>query len=154
MSKGIIKRSIEDLKSFGELLDYGDLESILKSPRIRKEEKVSLLKHFDFLSDFVVKFLSFLISKNEMDILREIIFKCEEIYTKHEGYIDVEASVPKKMDSQFRERLVKKISEKMGKKIDFKEIISPELIGGMKLKIGDKVFDSSFRNEIDKIISL
>jgi F-type H+-transporting ATPase subunit delta len=39
----------------------------------------------------------------------------------------------------------------MNAQIKLHETVAPELIGGMVIRIGDKVFDSSVQNRLDKL---
>lgn len=43
------------------------------------------------------------------------------------------------------------LSEKLGKKVSLEKIVEPSIIGGVIVKIGDKVFDASSKRQIEKV---
>lgn len=46
---------------------------------------------------------------------------------------------------------LKKISNLVNKKLTIENIIDPSLLGGIKIKIGDVVYDNSLKNKIDQL---
>lgn len=43
------------------------------------------------------------------------------------------------------------LSEKLGKKVSLQKIVEPSIIGGVIVKIGDKVFDASSKRQLEKV---
>ena len=43
------------------------------------------------------------------------------------------------------------LAEKLGKKIDLQAVVDPVIIGGIIVKIGDKVFDASTKRQLEKV---
>ena len=43
------------------------------------------------------------------------------------------------------------LAEKLGKKVELQKIVEPSIIGGIIVKIGDKVFDASSKRQLEKV---
>jgi F-type H+-transporting ATPase subunit delta len=50
-------------------------------------------------------------------------------------------------DAQLAE-IVAQVERKVGRKVKTRMVVDPELIGGVKITIGDKVFDASARAQL------
>jgi F-type H+-transporting ATPase subunit delta len=61
----------------------------------------------------------------------------------------VESAYP--MTDSDKKYFEQKLSTKIGKKIEVEIIVNPNLIGGLKITIGDKVIDASVSGSIKKM---
>jgi len=126
------------------------LRVLWNSSRLPDEEKKELIrKYFPGLSTLVLHFLYLLIRKQR----EKIIVMCLEEYEKYllqfynQLYVEVESSapVPPAVQNELKERL----TLKLGKRVELILSENPLLIGGMILKIGDRVIDGSVRAKLE-----
>jgi F-type H+-transporting ATPase subunit delta len=61
----------------------------------------------------------------------------------------IESAQP--LDGGMSEQVVNNLKSKYGAAITTEFKVTPELIGGLRIKIGSDVFDSSVRNRIDRL---
>jgi F-type H+-transporting ATPase subunit delta len=61
----------------------------------------------------------------------------------------VQTAVP--LDDALRDQITERLGAVMNKQVRLRESVDPELIGGMVIRIGDRVFDSSVAGQMDKL---
>ena len=131
-----------------------ELMKLLNHPKISKEEKVSVIEKSlkGNLSDTIVGFLIIIVDKgryNEItDIFQYFIAKVKEY--KKIGIAFVTSAI------ELTEQQKKSVEEKLLHttkyvKFEMHYDINSALIGGMVIRIGDRVIDSSIRTKISNM---
>ena len=72
----------------------------------------------------------------------------EQVYEKHQGIQAVTVYVPSKLDSAEADRIAQGLGAKLNKKVKLQQEVDPELIGGIKIRIGDNVIDGSVQAQL------
>ena len=94
-------------------------------------------------------FVLLLAENRRLQILPEISELFEQLRAQHEGVLDAKIiSAFEMSDVQLRE-LVADLEGKFKRKIEAKVSVDPELIGGVKVEIGDEVLDASVRGKLE-----
>ena len=73
----------------------------------------------------------------------------EQLKAQHEGVLEAKVASAFKMTDQQLKDLVVGLESKFKRKIEAKVNVNPELIGGVKVEIGDEVFDASVRGKLE-----
>lgn len=119
--------------------------------------KISHEKRKDFLlnvfgkkiSKPLINTLKLLVDKNKSymieEILKQTIYKCNIELGIIQGIAYTTIKIPK----QELEKIEEKLSKKIGKKIQLTNTINKFIIGGIKVIIGDKVWDHTIVNKIN-----
>lgn len=82
----------------------------------------------------------------------EILGALQSIFDKKTGTVRMKVTAAKSMDQEERNKLENKIKEKYNAKIVAGEFFEKEeLLGGMRIEIGDKVLDSTYRNKLHEL---
>ena len=61
----------------------------------------------------------------------------------------MQTAVP--LDDAMRAEITGRLSAVMNRQVRLRESVDPDLIGGMLIRVGDRVFDSSVSNRLDKM---
>lgn len=124
---------------------YGQILQEILELREADEQKKALEK----LADLIVR------NKDQKKFSR-IILAGEKLLENRQGIVQVEVFLPRRMEAGgeaeklLAEILAKKESSLAGKiKLVFRE--DPSLLGGLKLKIGDEVWDASWKRKISRL---
>lgn len=145
-----LSEEIEQLrKVLSENEDFGRL---MNHPRIIKEEKIQVARNVfeGRISDELLGFLTIIISKDryrDIDAILEYFITQVKRY-KGIGVATVTSAVP------LREEQCKRIEQKLLDTTDYKKMeiryeVDEALIGGLVIRIGDRVVDSSIRTKLD-----
>ena len=129
------------------------LDAAFASPRIDIDEKIRVIDRVfgDEFHPVLVKFLKVMAGRGRLGFVRAVRKSADELYDELQGRIlaSVQTAVP--LDDQTRDQITERLSAVMHKQVRLAESVDPELIGGMKIRVGDRVFDSSVANRLQKM---
>ena len=148
----ILLSEIEQLQKI--LAENEDFGRLMNHPKIIKEEKIEVAKNVfeGRISEELFGFLTIIISKDryrEIDeILEYFVAKVKEY--KGIGIAMVTTAVPLK-DSQCREVERKLLDTTKYQSMEMHYDVDASLIGGMVIRIGDRVVDSSISTKLNEL---
>jgi len=94
-------------------------------------------------------FLLMLAENDRVSILPEISRLFEQLKAHHEGMLEANIVSAFEMDDEQLSKLVADLERKFKRKIEAKVQVDPELIGGVKVEVGDEIFDASIRGKLE-----
>lgn len=133
------------------LKENQEFSDIMKHPKIIKEEKLQLIETVfkGRVSDELTGFIRLIVEKDRYGQIREIMqyFLDEVKRLKGIGVAYVASALPLKEEQK------KQVEEKLLSTTAFQEMemhyqVDEKLIGGMVIRIGDRVADSSIRTKL------
>jgi F-type H+-transporting ATPase subunit delta len=101
------------------------------------------------LNDEGRNFILLLAENGRLEILPEIAELFEQLKADYEGVLDANVFSAFEMSDVQLKELVADLEGKFNRKIEAKVIVDPELIGGVKVEIGDEVLDASVRGKLE-----
>lgn len=131
-----------------------ELSKLLNHPKIVKEEKVSVIENIfkGRASDHMVGFLTLIVEKDRHNELEEIIqyFLDRVREAKNIGRAYVTSAIP--LEETQKEQIRQKLLHTT-KYTEFEMIynVDKSLIGGLIIRVGDRVVDSSIRSRINNL---
>ena len=94
-------------------------------------------------------FVKYLAKKNLLSHVNEIIAHYEVLYNTKNNIIDATVTLTNKLPEKNKLELTEALKKKYkAKEIHITEKIDARVLGGMKIKIGDEVFDSSLAHTL------
>ena len=148
----VLLEEIEQLKEV--LSENEDFGRLMNHPKIIKEEKVQVAKDVfsGRISDELLGFLTIIITKDRYRDIDAILdyFIAEVKRYKGIGIATVTTAVP------LKEEQCKKIEQKLLDTTQFTKMemhyqLDESLIGGMVVRIGDRVVDSSIKTKLSEL---
>ncbi|MFK8110973.1 MAG: ATP synthase F1 subunit delta [Rubripirellula sp.] len=146
------------VKQLGQIVDEylggsAQLAAAFSSPRIENEEKTRVIDKI-FGADFdpvLVKFLKVMADRGRLGYVAAVRKAAEDLFDEQMGRVlaTIRTAVP--LDDDLRTQISQKLGSVMNKEVRLKEEVDPDLIGGMVIRVGDTVFDSSVSNRLDKM---
>lgn len=142
---GAVRKAIDENPDFSKLMEH---------PRILKENKLEVLENVfkGRISDELLGFLSIVVTKDRYDMIDGIfdyfISRQKELKGIGVAAVSTATELSGDMKKQIESRLLETTSYK-SMEIDYK--VDPELIGGIVIRIGDRVVDSSVRTKLNKL---
>lgn len=128
-----------------------DLIKFLNHPKISKEEKKTVIENIfkDRLSDIIVGFLVIIVDKDRYNdiegIFEYFIDKYREYKNIGVAYVTTALELSDIQKKNVEQRLLQTTKYE---KFEMNYNIDKSLIGGMVIKIGDRVLDSSIKTKI------
>lgn len=135
------------------LADNDELVRFFESPVIPPEKKVRILESLlgDRVGDLTLRFLRFLVSKDRETMTELILDAYRSLRDEQEGIVDVDVRVAQPLSEDARTTLEETLASKTGNTIRLHETHVPDLIGGIIIQIGDRVYDGSVRNKLSTL---
>lgn len=152
---------LDKVKEFNKELDFlkvifeGEekLLQILHHPKIGKVEKRSIIDTIfkGKISEELVNFLYILIDKRREGHILEIIEYYKILFNKHENIIKVVAITAVPMEDAAKDKLITVLKGKLNKTIELTNEIDNKIIGGVLLKIEDKLVDGTVKGQLESM---
>lgn len=92
-----------------------------------------------------------LAENKRVHILPQISQLFEYLKAQHEGILEAKIASAFEMDAKQLKKLTDDLERKFNRKIEPKVSVDPELIGGVKVEVGDEVFDASVRGKLESM---
>ena len=92
-----------------------------------------------------------LVEYGRMSILPAITTAFEELKAQDEGVLEASIIAAAKPSEAEVKDLLKRLEAKFGKKVEAKVSVDAELIGGMKIIVGDTVIDASVKGQLQNL---
>lgn len=103
----------------------------------------------DRLTDEGRNFILLLAENGRIEILPEVSEMFEQLKIRHEGVLDAKVISAFPLDDAQLQSLLADLEAKFQRRIEANVSVDPELIGGVKVEIGDEVLDASVRGKLE-----
>ncbi len=144
---------IEELKSIvADVLDhFPKLEEVLKSSLVSPEQKEALLDRVFSKGASIqeTNFLKVLSRHGRLELIRPIARQAEKLFTEQSGIADVDIRIARKMDDDIRKVIEARVEKAIGMKPRCHVTVDPNLIAGIVVRVGDRVFDGSLQTHLE-----
>ena len=136
------------------LSENPELMKVLKHPKIAREEKVRTLKEIfgGRISEEMMGFLALMVEKDRIGSIEETLTYFIDKMKEYKGigiaYVQTAVSLTEEQKKQVEARLLATTNYK---KMEMHFDVQENLIGGMVIRIGDRVVDSSIRSKMEDL---
>ena len=130
-----------------------ELSRFFESPVIPQEKKESILQELleERVETLTLQFLRLLVQKDREILTKAILDQYQSLRDEQRGIVDAEVTVAQPLNDEDRTALVEALEEKTGKDVRLHLEENPDLIGGLVIRIGDRVFDGSVRSQLNAL---
>lgn len=130
-----------------------EMSAVLKSPKLSNEKKKEILKEaFASVSTYVVNTLMILIDRHRNDQITDMADHFIALANEERGVAEAKVYSTRPLTDSEREALSASFAKKVGKKsLRIENIVDTNLLGGIKLRIGNRIFDGSLRGKLDRL---
>jgi F-type H+-transporting ATPase subunit delta len=153
-----LARKAENLDGWGSMLDqvvsavWGDerLRRFLESPNVDEGTKRELLGRAfgDRMPRFLVRFLQSLVVHRRQMLLPEIAREYHALVDEMAGRVHAQVTVAQALPDAERDHLAASLSKALGKTVVPHVIVNPEILGGVIVKVEERVMDGSVRRRL------
>jgi F-type H+-transporting ATPase subunit delta len=154
LEQGALAQVADELHSLRDLLSAEkDLAAFFAHRTIAAERRATSLRNIfeGRVSDLTLRFMLVLNRNGRMAVLAHVADAFDKLVKEHRGEIDVEVHTARPLDAGQLDRVRDKVSAALGKTAVLHARIDENLIGGLKLRVGDKLIDASVRNQLQRI---
>ena len=143
----------DQLKSIAYLFNKTSVfRLVLISKKLDNKTKINVVTNaLSIFEPLIVEFISIIIKNNLSNELMDIIFRFNRLVRVHPDVQSVDITTAHKLSEEEIQSLSESISRVLNAKpkINIKEDLN--MIGGIKLRVGNKIFDNSISYQINQL---
>ena len=138
------------LDAMAEIAAHPEVRAAIGNPHVTGEQAYGLFASLsgDALTADVQKFLRVLVENGRLEALPEMRDLFQELKNEREGVVDAEVQSAFELNPAQLSELVVQLERRFKRKVNPVVAIDKELIGGVRVKIGDEVIDSTVRAQL------
>ena len=143
-----------DLNSIKEAFtEHKEFKNVLFHPRIKIEEKKRIFKRIfkEKISQEIYNFIQLLIDKRRIFYIKAIINQFNDLVNDRKKILEIEVVSAIKLEENMKNRLKDKLEKGMNYEVVLNNKVDPEILGGLVLKIGDKIIDGSIQYKLNTL---
>lgn len=141
-----------DVKTLDEAVEGSDaLRDLLHSPLYKREEQeaaVAALTSKMGLGETLANTLRLMALKGRLFAVPQLLSTLEARIAEAKGIVTAEVTTAKALTKGQSEKLSKVLSAKVGQDIEIKTTVDEDIIGGLIVKLGSKMIDTSIRSKL------
>jgi len=103
------------------------------------------------IGGLAAKFLKLVTSNRRLFAVRDMVKAYREFVAKHKGEATAEVTVAEKLRDEHLDALRSALKAVSGKNVDLDIKVDPAIIGGLVVKLGSRMVDSSLRTRLNAI---
>lgn len=153
VEKKVLDNVYRDMEYISEVCAIPEMKEVLSSPIISPSKKQEILgKVFGSGLEKITASLIRIIVSNGRESFIPAIARVFISQTKeYKGITESVLTTAVSVNPDVRNKIIALIESIYKTKVDLKEVVDPEIIGGFILKIEDQYLDASVRNKLRKI---
>ncbi len=144
-----------DLKSMRAMIgDSEDLRRLIASPAFSSEDKGRAIAAIAAKAGFSAttrKFLGLLASNGRVSALNGSITAFQRLSAKHRGAVAAEVTTAITLTPKQQKGLQAALRQALGKDPEITTRVDPSILGGLKVKVGSRLYDASLRSKLDQM---
>jgi F-type H+-transporting ATPase subunit delta len=144
-----------DLDAFDKLVsEYAELDRLVRSPVFSSDEQTRALGAVldkAGISGIPANFLKVVASNRRLFAARDIIKSFRKLVAAHKGEVTAEVTVAETLKAEHLNSLKAALKGVTGKDVDLAVKVDPSIIGGLVVKLGSRMVDSSLRTKLNSI---
>jgi F-type H+-transporting ATPase subunit delta len=134
------------------LAENRDLQVFFFSPRFTSAEKKDAIRRIiDGGDERFVNFLELLAERNRLAVTFRIRRTFDGLWREENKLLPVEVTSAVELDEGLVKSIGDRIQERTGRKVELNSKVDPEIIGGLVLRVGNKVLDASVHGRLERL---
>ena len=141
----------QELAALRQIIDENPAVSeVFTNPAISAEERDQLLQRVfkGKIAPLLFNTLGVLNQHDRLGLISQIAHAYEDLLEKQLGKVEVDLTVAQKLDANQLDQAKRRISQALGRDAIVHQYVDDSIVGGMILRVGDKLIDSSVRYQL------
>lgn len=144
-----------DLNGFKQLLnESADLVRFVRSPVLTEEDQAKALKAILAkvgATDLTANFLQLLVKNRRLFAVSDMVRAFAALIAREKGQVSAEVASAHPLTPEQMAALKETLKASVGKDVVVNASVDPSLIGGLVVKMGSRMIDSSIRTKLNSL---
>ncbi len=127
--------------------------NLLVHPSILLEEKIELVRNVfeDRVTDDFVGLMILCIKKGRQNIIIDILQEFVDMAKEHRGFIKATVTSAIELTNKQLAQIQQNLEKSTNKQIELQALVDSNILGGLIIRVGDKVVDGSIKGQIESL---
>jgi ATP synthase F1 delta subunit len=147
-----VPKALDELMALNAVMQKSkEFRGLLENPLFTREEREKVMKQASsrlYLSDSTVKFILFLAEQMVIPSFQELIQLLTAMYLERKKRAKATVVTPVDTNRKYDEALKASLKKLTGKEVDIDYVVDPSLLGGVMVKVGSTMYDSSIKGQL------
>lgn len=151
---GTVEETEQELKAIVEAFTHdADLRNFIATPNVSFEDKRRVLEtaFAGKVSQPLVHTITLLIERGRYGIFSELLNSYTAIVSRTLKVVDAFVYTPYPLDEREQAEVTARFGQLSGKRIRVQNIVDKTLLGGLKVVIGDMLYDGSLSGKLNRL---
>jgi ATP synthase F1 delta subunit len=150
---GVLDRVHEELGQFADALDEDrNLQVFLFSPYFSSDEKKQGVRRIVTDADErLLNFLELLAERHRMPVIFRIRRIFDDLWAEENKLLSVTVTSATELDQSLVDNIGKRIEEQTGRQVELSSSVDPDVLGGLRVRVGNMVLDATVRNRLEQL---
>src|SRR5262249_15033631 len=153
LEAGTVDAVLADLQKFDALLDESaDLARLVRSPVFTADAQSTALGAVidrAGIGGLAAKFLKVVTSNRRLFAVRDIVKAYRALVARHKGEMTAQVTVAEPLSDVHRDDIRSTLNAVTGKDVRIDIKVDPSIIGGLVVRLGSRMVDSSLRTKLN-----
>ncbi len=149
---GTVELWRKELDAAAETAASDELQRVLANPAIPLEERISVArKVFASISEPVLNLVLLLLKRGRIEQLPRVAAEFRRLDDRRNNIVHatVTSAAPLKADEV--KAIAARLEELTGSRVDLETSVDPDLLGGVVVRVGDRLIDGSVRGRLERL---
>lgn len=138
----------------GAMADSGDFNALIHSPIYTRDEQgvaITAIAKKMKLSPIMANTLALMATKRRLFVVPQLVASLRALIADDKGEVTADVASAKALTKGQADALAKTLKAQMGKDVTINATVDESLIGGLVVKVGSKMIDTSIRSKLNSL---
>ncbi|MBD7938718.1 MULTISPECIES: F0F1 ATP synthase subunit delta [Cytobacillus] len=144
----------DELRAVKDVVNHdSEFKAVLKTPKLSIQKKKEIVKEaFASVNTYVINTLLIMVERHREDEITGMVEHFLDLSDEQKGIAEAKVYSVRPLTDEESKALSATFAAKVGKQsLRIENIVDSNLLGGVKLRIGNKIFDGSLRGKLDRL---
>ena len=155
LETGALEKVRSDLRDLKAMIgESADLRRLIQSPAFSAEDKGRALVALAVEAGFdmtTAKFLGLVTQNRRAADLPGVIAGFERLYARHAGVVAAQVTTAVELTPAQLDGVRSALRQSLGKDPELETRVDPSILGGLKVKVGSRLYDASLKTRLDQL---
>lgn len=141
-----------DLAALADALRNEELRGVLEHPAVPFEQKERILRRVvEGVGPQALNLILLMVRRGRPGAIHAMVSRFAELVRRERGISLAEVRTALPLDDAQRDDVIARLRELTGEQVEINEVVDEALIGGIAVRIGDRLYDASVRSRLERL---
>lgn len=141
-----------DLAALAEALRDPELRGLVEHPAVTYADKERVLRRVvRGVAEQPLSLVLLMVRRGRPNAIEPMVARFAELVRRDRGIVLAEVRTALPLEAAQRRDVLARLRELTGEQVEINEVVDERLIGGIAVRIGDRLYDASVRNRLERL---